>query len=154
MVSLSPAMRPAAGEPAFHFAVGKAQPAMGIILAQEFQVMRREIGDQQPPARRHHAGGFRDGGPRIVQIMQHLMKQHGIEHIRLARERQAIGVGQPHLRMVEIVAQQPVARDRQHFRADIHAHGALRMGRQQFQHAAGAGAGIQQIVDRSRGHAA
>ena len=79
MVSLSPGFQAGAGEPALHFAVGKAQAAMGIIVAQEFQLMRREIGDQKPPARRHHPRRFGHRRAGIVEIMQHLMEQHGIE---------------------------------------------------------------------------
>ena len=52
MVSLPRGFRPAPANQPSHFAVGKAQAAMGIIVAQEFQLMRREIGDQKPPARR------------------------------------------------------------------------------------------------------
>ena len=79
MVSLLAGFQARGGEPAFHFAVGKTQTAMGIILAQEFQPMRREIGDQQPPARRHHPRRFRHRRAGIVQIMQHLMEQHRVE---------------------------------------------------------------------------
>src|SRR5215471_11266259 len=51
--------KPRRSEPAFHFPVGKAQAAMGKFIAQEFIFVRREIGDQQPPARRHHPRRFR-----------------------------------------------------------------------------------------------
>ena len=72
-------------EPTFDFAIGKAQAAMGIIFPQEFQRMRRKIGDQKTPARRHHPRRFRYGGAGIVEIMQDLVEQHGIECIRAKR---------------------------------------------------------------------
>ncbi len=115
--------------------------------------MRREIGDQQSAAGRHHPRRFRHRGAGIVQIMQHLVEQHDIE-TRLAAaigKGQAIGVAQPHLGMADILAQQPVAGDGEHVRAHIDAHGAPGAGGQQFQHPAGAGAGIQQIFDLAAG---
>ncbi len=65
-----------------------------------------------------HARGFHDSGLRIVQIMQHLMEQHGVESLLgiAVRKRQAIHIGQPHLAMARIGTLQPVARNRQHFR--------------------------------------
>ncbi len=58
---------------------------MGQLVAQEFERMRREIGDQDAPARPEHARGIDDGGLRIVEIMQHLMEQHRIEARHPAR---------------------------------------------------------------------
>ena len=66
-------------EPALHLAIGKAQPAMGEIIAQELEVMRREIGDGQPPARPHHPRRLGNRGARIVEIMQHLMEQYRVK---------------------------------------------------------------------------
>ena len=84
--------------------------------------------------------------------MQHLVKQHHIEAVagRTIQERQPIGVTQAHLGVVDIGAEQPVAGDRQHVGTDIDADGTLGMRRNQLQHPAGASAGIQEILDRSR----
>src|SRR6185437_5610284 len=46
------------GKPAFHLAIGKAQAAMGIFIAQEFFLVRGKVRDQKTPARRHDTGGF------------------------------------------------------------------------------------------------
>ena len=87
---------------------------MGRILAQEFQIVLGEIGDQQPAAGAHHPSGFRHGGTGIVEIMQHLVEQHRVETAERSarRERQAIGIALPHLTMRQVRPHQSVARDR------------------------------------------
>ncbi len=87
--------------------------------------------------------------------MQHLVEQHHVEAVarRAIGKWQPIGIAQPHLRVLDARLQQPVAGDGQHVRADVHAHGALGVGRDQFQHPAGAGAGVQEILDSIAGQA-
>ena len=48
-------------EPLRHRLGGKAEPAMGVLFAQEFEIVRREVDDQQPAARPQHARRLADG---------------------------------------------------------------------------------------------
>ena len=48
------------------------------LLAQEFELMRREVDHEQPAARLEQPCGFRDRGSRVVEEVQHLMQDHGI----------------------------------------------------------------------------
>ena len=118
---------------------------MGEIRAQEFEFVGREIGDQEAAARLHRTRGVRDRGTWIVQIVQHLMKKHCVELVA-GRKRQPENIGQADLDMME--TGHAVARDREHLRADIDTDRAPRMGRDQFEHPPGAGAGIEQVLDR------
>ena len=43
--------KPRGSKPAFHFVIGKAEPAMVEFVAAEFEFMRREIDDHDAPAR-------------------------------------------------------------------------------------------------------
>ena len=47
-------------EPLRHRLGGKAEPAMRVLVAQEFEVVRREIDDQQPAAGPQHARRLAD----------------------------------------------------------------------------------------------
>ena len=61
-------------------------------------------------------------------------------------ERQAIGVAEADLGVMDIGAGEAVARDGEHFGRDVDADGALHMRAEQFEHAARAGARIEQRV--------
>ena len=65
-------------QPALELIGSKAEPAMGGLLAQEFELMRREVDHQQPAARLEQPRGFGDRGCRVVEEVQHLMQDHGI----------------------------------------------------------------------------
>ena len=112
--------------------------------------MRREIDNENASAGPEHARGFGDGGLRVVEIVQHLVKERGVEaSVRCARgERHAEHVGEPHLTMLDARARKTVARDGQHFRAHIDADTVPDLRRQQFEHPAGAGARIEQRLHR------
>ena len=47
-------------EPLRHRLGGKAEPAMGVLVAQEFEIVRREIDDQQAAAGPQHARRLAD----------------------------------------------------------------------------------------------
>ncbi len=51
---------------------------MGRLLAQELELVRREIDHQQFAAGGEQARGFGDRGGRFVEEMQHLMHDHGV----------------------------------------------------------------------------
>jgi hypothetical protein len=82
--------------------------------------------------------------------MKHLMEQDRIESLQCIAggERQAVGVGEPHLCVLNMGAGEPVARNGKHFRADIDADGALYVRGQQLEHAPRAGSGVEQIIHR------
>ena len=63
-------------------------------------------------------------------------------------ERQIVDVALPHAAMLQAGALQPVARQQQHVERQIEAEPALDLGAEQFEHAAGAGAEIEQRAER------
>ena len=71
-------LQPRAFEPAAELIRGKAEAPMRRLLAQELELMRREVDHQQFAAGREQPRGFGDRGGRIVEKMQHLMQDHRI----------------------------------------------------------------------------
>ena len=116
------------------------------LLAQEFLLMRREVDHQQPPARPQHARRLADGAAAVVEEVQHLMQDDDVEGI--VGERQVVDVALAHAAMLQARALQPVARQQQHVERQIEAEPALDLGAEQFEHAAGAGAEIQERAER------
>ena len=129
-------------EPLRHRLRRKAEPAMGVLLAQEFEVVRREIDDQQPAARPQHPRRLADGARAVVEEVQHLMNDDDVE--RIARQRQVVDVALPHAAILQAGAIEPGAGERQHVERQVEAEAALDVVREQLQHAAGAGAEIEQ----------
>ena len=119
---------------------------MGVLLAQEFQIVRSEINDQQAAARPQHARGFANGAGAVVEEVEHLMNNDDVEGI--ARQRQVVDIAVTHAAMFEAGAIEPLAGERQHVERQIEADAALDLGREEFEHAAGAGAEIEQRADR------
>ena len=119
---------------------------MGVLLAQEFEIVRREIDDQKPSARPQHARRLADGARAVVEEVQHLMDDDDVEGI--ARQSQIVDVAVAHAAMLEAGAIEPLARQRQHVERQIEAKSALDVVGEQFEHAAGAGAEIEQRTDR------
>ena len=68
---------------------------MGVLLAQELEIVRREVDDQQPAARRQHARGLADGERRLGQEVQHLMHDDGVGDA--VGEAQSVDVAVAHL---------------------------------------------------------
>ena len=68
---------------------------MGIRFAQEIQIMRCKIDDQQPPTRSQDAGGFANGRLRVAEEVQHLMHDHGTS--RRVRDVEVVEIPMPHL---------------------------------------------------------
>ena len=119
---------------------------MGVLVAQEFEIMRREVDHQQPPGRAQHARGFRDGARAVVEEVQHLMDDDDVEGI--LRQREIVDVALPHAAMAQAGAVEPRARERQHVERHVEAEAALDRRPEQFEHAAGAGAEIEQRAER------
>ena len=63
-------------------------------------------------------------------------------------ERQIVDVALPHAAMFQAGALEPVARQQQHVERQVEAEPALDLAAEQFEHAAGAGAEIQQRTER------
>ena len=95
---------------------------MGMLLTQEFKIVRRKIDDEQAPARTQHARRLRNCPFRIVEEVQDLMDDDDVEAV--ARERQVVDVAEPTC----VRATGPVqtgARDRQHVGRRIEADAAM-----------------------------
>ena len=119
---------------------------MGVLVAQEFEIVRREVDDQQPAARPQHAHRFADGARAVVEEVQHLVNDDDVE--RIPRQRQIVDVALAHAAILQAGAIEPRAGERQHVERQIEAEAALDVAGEQFQHAAGAGAEIEQRADR------
>ena len=133
-------------QPLRHGLGGETEPAMGVLLAQKFEIVRREIDDQQPAAGPQHAHRFADGARGVVEKVQHLVNDDDVE--RIARQREIVDVALPHAAIFQAGAVEPRAGQRQHVERKIEAEAALDIAGEQFQHAAGAGAEIEQRADR------
>ncbi len=70
---------------------------------------------------------------------------------RVARQRQIVDVALAHAAMLQAGAVEPRARQRQHVERQIEAEAALDVAGEQFEHAPGAGAEIEQRADRPVG---
>ena len=106
-----------------------------------------EVDDQQAAARRQHARGLAHGALRIAQEVQHLVHDHGVGG--LVGERQIVDVALAHLRMREAGALELGARVGEHGRAEVEAEAAPEARREQLQHAARAGAEVDQQIERA-----
>src|SRR6266446_3318855 len=110
--------------------------------------MWREIGNQNPSTGLRYPDGLPQRSLWIVEIVQHLMKDHSIEaRFRVALgKRQPVDIAAPYLALRSTGFRQPFARDRQHLETYVDAKSTSDMRRQQLQHAAGSGSGIEHMV--------
>ena len=99
-------------EPLRHGFGGKAETAMGMLLAQEFEIVRREIDDQEPAAGPQHARRLGNRPRAVVEEVQDLMDDDDVE--RIARQRQIVNVAVADAAMLEPGAIEPGAGERQH----------------------------------------
>ena len=124
----------------------KPEAAVRVLLAQEFQIVRREIDHQQAAARRQHARGLADRAAAVVEEVQHLMDDDDVERAR--RHREIVDVALPHAAMAQARALDAGAGEQQHVERQVDAEPALEVGAEHFQDAAGAGAEIEQRAER------
>ena len=123
---------------------------MGVLLAQEFQLVRREVDDQQPAARAQHARRLADGARAVVEEVQHLMHDDDVEGIvgraadRRCRPAARCNCFRP-ARSSRARASSSMSSDRSRPRPRSIC------GAEQFEHAAGAGAEIEQRAERPVG---
>ena len=142
--------RPAAVEPLRHGLGREAEPAMGVLVAQELEIVRREIDHQQPPGRPQHPRRLLDRARAVVEEVQHLVDDDDDRrNPAAARDRRC----RPGARCNGASpARSSRARAmRQHVEREIEAEPALDLGAEQFEHAAGAGAEIEQRAERRAG---
>ena len=79
--------------------------------------MRCEVHNKQPPAGIENAQRFAQRGQGIIQIVQDLMEQHHFK--ALFQKRQPVDIAEAQLAVWSVF--ETIARDTQHFLADIHA---------------------------------
>lgn len=117
--------------------------------AQEFELVRREIRDQETAACAHGARRLDNRGPGIIEKVQDLVKDDRIEAGKrpAVRKRKPIDIGKADLGVANLAARKPVARDRKHLGTCVHADRAARIGGEQLQHPARTGAGIEKVLD-------
>jgi hypothetical protein len=124
--------------------IPKAETAMGVFIAQEFERVGCKIGNHQDAVRPQHAGGFGNRRCRPVGIVQDLM-----DHDRVKRRvRQS--------QLIHVVAADPAICDpgtfeidpryRKHLARLVDPERALDPGRQDFEHPPRSGANVEQIA--------
>ena len=131
--------------PTRHFLVREAQPAMGVVGAQELQAVRREIHHQQPAVRTQQTCCLLERGRRIVEEVQHLV--HGDHVGARRRQRHIVDVAAPHLAVGDAAGVQLGARDVQHLVALVDADTVAHSRSEHLEHAAGTGAEIHEVPD-------
>ena len=99
---------------------------MGVPLAQELELMRSEVDDQQPAAGTEHPRRLGERPLGIVEVVQHLVDRDDIEGV--AGERQMVDVAEPHLRIGDAGPVEIGARDRKHGGGGIDADRAAASG--------------------------
>src|SRR5215468_4655438 len=125
----------------------KAEPSVSIFFTQEFELMRREVDDQQPTLRAQHPSRLPDGTAAIVEKMQHLVNDDDIEGI--ARYRKVENVALSNAAITDACVVEPTASESQHLVVEIDAETALDLGTEQFENAARPGAEIKQGTERA-----
>ena len=86
---------------------------MGMLVAQEFEIMRREVDHQQPAARAQHPGRLADRAAAVVEEVQHLVDDDDVEGIRAAPTRSKMSPWRT-LQFLMPGVVEPAAREGQH----------------------------------------
>ena len=117
------------------------------LLAQELQLVRREVDDEQPTAGGQYAGRLANGALGIAQEVQHLVHDDRVR--RVIGERQVVDVGLAHLHMRQAGALQLGARIGEHGRAQVEAEAAPEARAEQLEHAPRSRAEIDEQIERA-----
>ena len=139
------ALKPGLLHPPRHHVGREAEPAMGVLVTQEFQFVRREVHDQQPALGPQHAGCLMDGAPAVVEKVQHLMDDDDIEGV--VRDREVEDVALANAAVANAGMIQPRAGEGQHLAAEIDSESALDLGAEHFKYPAGASAEVEQRTE-------
>ncbi len=115
------------------------------LFAQDLFVVGGEIDHQQAAARPQRSRRFAHRARGIVEEVQHLMDDD--EVVGVALDRRRVDVALPQQAIAQAFFSDAGAREVQHRRVLIDADGAVGERRDQFQHAARAGAEIEQRVN-------
>src|SRR4029078_12843626 len=107
--------------------------------------MRGEVDDKPEPARTRPARGFDNGARTVVEEMQHLMNQHRVK--RVVRQSKIVDVALPHAAMAQPGADEPRAGESKHIDGEVEAKSPFDLRSEQLQHAACAGAEVEQAAD-------
>ena len=137
-------IEPGGAAPFRDLGIGKAEPPVSVLVAQEFERVGREIDENEDAVRPQHARrlGDRRGGP--VGVVQDLMDHHRVEG--RVRHGQLVHVAEPDRPVFEARPREVDPRDRQHFARLVDAERMVDARRQNLQHAAGAGADVEKIA--------
>ena len=103
-------IEPGMAAPGCHFARGKAEPAVGVLVAQFLPVVGQEIDHCNAPAGRQHPAGLGNRRLGIGGEMQHLVEQHQIGQaafgskyrIDLATECERLARASAHIRKIKL----------------------------------------------------
>ena len=129
--------------------IGKTEPPVCMLLAQKFQRVRREIHEDQDAVWPQHSPGFSDRVGGTVGVVQHLVDYDGIE--RSVRQGQLIHVTKANRPVLETGPLEVDACHGQHLAGLIDTECVLYARRQNFEHATGSGADIEEIARIGRG---
>jgi hypothetical protein len=123
----------------------ETEASMRLLAPQEFMVVRREIDNEHPPTGLETQRRFPQRARRIIEEMQHLMQNDGIETLHLERQRIDIALPQlsSHARLRQLRA-----RNRQHRVTGINTDEAIGTISQNLQHAASASPKIEKRTTR------
>ncbi len=121
---------------------------MGVLVAQKLEIMRSKIDHQQAPGGPQHPRRLGDRAPAVVEEVQNLVNDDDVEAV--PRQCEVVDVRLTHAAMLEPGTIEPRARQRQHVERQIEAEPALDLRPEQLEHAAGAGAEIEQRAHRRR----
>ena len=128
--------------------IGKAKSAMRMLIPQEFERVRGKIDDNQTAARPQYPRRLGNAGSRPIGVMQHLVNNRRIK--RRIRERHLIHVSQPNDAVRQAGLLDVDARHGEHLARLIDAQRVGDPRPEQFEHASGAGADVEQVARRER----
>jgi len=127
--------------------VSETEPGMGIAIAQFFKIVRVEIDDRDASARAGDTRRFLQSQFGLLREVQHLVKQHGLK--AGGGEWQIAKVALDQFNLCGGQMLQLGAGYAQHFQVLVERDDVISLACEQFCHAPGAGADIEQGAQRS-----
>ena len=111
------------------------EPAVGVSLAQELELVRGEVDNHHTPAGPKRSRRLDHGTAGVVEVMQHLVDRDNVE--ALAGHRQRIDIAVTHLRIADPGAGKVGAGDGKHVVAGVDAERARILVVEKLQQAPG-----------------